>query len=356
LQTVTPTRGSSPVPAGLARPRVAALLRAAVVLFAALLPGSAGIARAGQAARTLLNVSYDPTRELYDQINAHFQAYWLKKTGQAVTVEMSHGGSAAQARSVIAGLPADVVTLGVASDIDALHDQGGLLPENWQSRLPNDSTPYTSVVVFLVRRGNPKHIVDWGDLVRPGITVVTPNPKTSAGGRWNFLAAYAYAQRHSAGNPAAARAYMKALYQHVTVLNPAARATTLAFTQQQLGDVLLAWENEAFLSIKEAGPGKFQIVVPSISILAEPPVAVVDRNAQRHGTERLAQAYLRFLYTPEAQEIIAENFYRPIDPAVAARHAAQFPHVTLVNISAFGGWRKAQAKFFDDGGLFDQLY
>ena len=305
--------------------------------------------------KTLLNVSYDPTRELYEQLNPRFEAYWKQRTGQTVAIRMSHGASGAQARSVIAGLPADVVTLGTASDIDALHKQANLLPDNWQSRLPDDSTPYTSTIIFLVRQGNPKHIVDWNDLVRSGVSVITPNPKTSAAGRWNFLAAYAYAQKHE-HDPQGIQAYMQALYKHVAVLSDAARASTLAFTQQGTGDVLLAWENEAFLALKEAGPGKYQIVVPSISMLAEPPVAVVDKNAQQDGNTELAEAYLRFLYTPEAQEIIATNFYRPIDKQVAARHASEFPKVTLVNISAFGGWRAAQAKFFDDGGLFDKLY
>lgn len=327
-------------------------------MLAAVLLGGCG-SRAfptAAAAQTLLNVSYDPTRELYQQINARFETYWKDKTGHTVRIEMSHNGSAAQARAVIAGLPADVVTLGVASDIDALHDQAQLLPADWQSRLPNDSTPYTSTIVFLVRRGNPKHIEDWDDLVRPGVRVVTPNPKTSAAGRWNFLAAYAYAQRRYRGNPTDVKEFLKTLYRHVAVLNTGSRGSTLAFTQQHLGDVLLSWENEAFLAIQEGGPGSFQIIVPSISMLAQPPVAVVDRNAQRHGTEQLAEAYLRFLYTPAAQEIIAENYYRPIDPSVTARHLGQFPRLVLVNISAFGGWRKVQAQFFDDGGLFDQLY
>lgn len=326
-------------------------------LLAALLLSTSGpvAAAASAASQTLLNVSYDPTRELYQQINARFEAYWKATTGQTVEVRMSHNGSGAQARAVVAGLPADVVTLGVASDIDALHDQAQLLPADWQSRLPHESTPYTSTIVFLVRRGNPKNIRDWDDLLRPGVSVVTPNPKTSAAGRWNFLAAYAYAQRRYRGNPTDIKQFLSTLYGRVAVLNTGSRASTLAFTQQNLGDVLLSWESEAFLAIKEAGSGGFQIVVPSISMLAQPPVAVVDKNAERHGTERLAEAYLRFLYTPAAQEIIAENFYRPTDEAVAARHAAQFPRLTLVNISAFGGWRKAQSQFFDDGGLFDQV-
>lgn len=322
-------------------------------LIVAALLGLPLLASAGQ---TLLNVSYDPTRELYEQVNTGFRSYWKAQTGQDVVIRMSHGGSAAQSRAVIEGLPADVVTLGAASDIDALHTHGGLLPANWQTRLPEDSTPYTSTVVFLVRQGNPKHIRDWDDLIRAGVGVVTPNPKTSAGARWNFLAAYAYAQSRNPGNTAAANSFVKALFKHVSVLPTGARAATLAFTRQGQGDVLLAWENEAYLAIREAGPGKFQIVEPSISMLAQPPVAVVEKNAARHGTQQLAEAYLRYLYQPAAQEIIARNFYRPTDPQVAARHAHQFPAIRLVNISAFGGWAQAQARFFADGALFDQLY
>jgi sulfate transport system substrate-binding protein len=322
--------------------------------LAAALLGASVLAHA--AGPTLLNVSYSPTTELYEQINPKFVAWWKAKTGQSVTIQMSHDGSTAQARAVINGLAADVVTLGVASDINALHDKGNLLPADWQSRLPDDSTPYTSTIVFLVRQGNPKHIQDWDDLVRPGVQVITPNPKTSAGAQWNFLAAYAYGLKHGRGGPDAARAFVQQVYRHVPILNTSARGATVAFTRQGIGDVLLAWENEAFLAVKEAGPGKFQIVVPSISMLAQPPVAVVDKNTQRHGTTALAQAYLRYLYTPAAQEIIAENFYRPVDPAVAARHAQEFPQVNRVNISAFGGWAKVQADFFADGALFDQLY
>ena len=315
-----------------------------------------GLPMLASAAQTLLNVSYDPTRELYEQVNTSFRRYWKSQTGQDVAIKMSHGGSAAQSRAVIEGLQADVVTLGAASDIDALHSKADLLPGNWEQRLPKDSTPYTSTIVFLVRQDNPKHIRDWDDLLRPGIGVVTPNPKTSAGARWNFLAAYAYAQARSPGNAAAAKAFVKALFKHVSVLPSGSRAATLAFTRQEQGDVLLAWENEAYLAIKEAGPGKFQIVEPSISMLAQPPVAVVDKNTQRHGTQKLAEAYLRYLYEPAAQEIVAENFYRPTDAQVAARHASQFPTIKLVNIAAFGGWAKAQADFFADGALFDQLY
>ena len=306
--------------------------------------------------QTLLNVSYDPTRELYEQLNSSFRSYWRAKTGQDVVIRMSHGGSASQSRAVIEGLRADVVTLGAASDIDMLHTRGGLLPAHWQHRLPNDSTPYTSTVVFLVRQGNPKHIRDWDDLVRPGVGVITSNPKTSAGARWNFLAAYAYAQAHSHGDAAAAKIFVKALFKNVPLLASGARGATLVFTHRGQGDVLIAWESEASLAIKEAGQGRFQIVVPSISILAQPPVAVVDKNAKRHGTQALAEAYLRYLYEPAAQEVIAQNFYRPIDPQVTARYASRFPKINLVSISAFGGWHKAQADFFVDGALFDQLY
>jgi sulfate transport system substrate-binding protein len=329
-----------------------AMKRMLLATVAGLLLGLTSLAQAADP--VLLNVSYDPTRELYVQINAAFQAYWKSQTGQTVHINMSHGGSGEQARAVINGLDADVVTLGVASDIDALHDHGNLVPADWEGRLPDDSTPYTSTVVFLVRQGNPKHIVDWNDLVRPGVGVITPNPKTSAGGRWNFLAAYAYALRH--GTPAQAQTFMKTLYQHVPLLSSGARGSTLAFTRQHEGDVMLAWENEAYLAIQEAGSGQYQMIVPSISMLAQPPVAVVEANAKRHHTEALAEAYLRFLYTPQAQEIIARNDYRPTDAGVAVRYAGQFPQVIRVNISAFGGWRQAQAQLFDDGGLFDKLY
>ena len=315
-----------------------------------------GASMAASAAQTLLNVSYDATRELYEQINPLFEAWWKSQTGQTVTIQMSHGGSAAQAQAVIAGLPADVVTLGVASDIDALHAQGNLLPANWQSLLPDQSAPYTSTVVFLVRAGNPKNIRDWPDLIRPGVSVITPNPKTSAAARWSFLAAYAFALDQAHGDSGRARAFMKSLYQHVPILPTASRAATTAFTDQQLGDVLLSWEDEAYLAIAAGGPGRYQIIVPSVSMLALPPVAVVQANARRHHTEKLAEAYLRFLYTPQAQQVIAQNHYRPVDAQVLARYANQFPRVKRVDISAFGGWEKAQREFFGDGGLFDQLY
>ncbi len=304
---------------------------------------------------TLLNVSYDPTRELYRDYNAAFARYWRAKTGQILRVEMSHGGSAKQAQSVIAGLPADVVTLALAGDIDAIATRGKLLPLNWQSRLPDDSAPYTSTIVFLVRRGNPKGIHDWGDLIRPGVQVITPNPKTSGGARWNYLAAWAWALHQPGGNAATARQFVRELYQHVPVMDTGARDATGTFVQRGIGDVLLAWENEAHLAIEEEGTQDLQIVVPSISILAEPCVAVVDEVVLRHGTRELAQAYLEYLYSKEAQEIIARHFYRPRDPEVAAEHAAEFPQVRLVTIADFGGWAQVQREQFDEGGIFDQI-
>ncbi|HEY8010364.1 MAG TPA: sulfate ABC transporter substrate-binding protein [Rudaea sp.] len=307
------------------------------------------------AAAELLNVSYDPTRELYAQLNAKFVADWKVKTGETVTIKQSHGGSSAQARKIIDGLDADVATLGIASDIDALHDNGDLLPADWQKRLPGDSTPYNSTIVLLVRKGNPKGIKDWGDLVKPGVAVITPNPKTSAGARWNFLAAWAYALKQNDGNEANARAWISRLYKNVPVLDSGARGSTVTFAQRGLGDVLIAWENEAWLAISEFGD-KFDIVVPATSILAQPPVAVVDKNVKKHGTGKLAEAYLQFLYTPAAQEIIAKNHYRPLDPDVAAKYAASIPKIELTTIAQFGGWKVAQPKFFGDMGVFDQIY
>jgi sulfate transport system substrate-binding protein len=304
----------------------------------------------------LLNVSYDPTRELYQQINAAFIADWKAKTGDTLTIKQSHGGSSKQARAIIDGLEADVATLGIASDIDALHDNGNLLPADWQSRLPGDSTPYTSTIVLLVRHGNPKGVKDWPDLIKPGLAVITPNPKTSAGARWNFLAAYAYALQANASDDAKAREFVGKVYKNVPVLDTGARGATLTFAQRGLGDVLIAWENEAYLALGEFGADKFDIVTPSLSVLAQPPVAVVDKYVKKHGTEKAAEAYLRFLYTPAAQEIIAKNHYRPIDSAVAARHSGDFPRIELVTIERFGGWSKAQPKFFGDGGVFDQIY
>lgn len=305
---------------------------------------------------SLLNVSYDPTRELYEAYNAEFAKYWLAKTGDKVTVQQSHGGSGKQARSVIDGLPADVVTLGLAGDIDSIVTNGKLLPVNWQSRLPNNASPYTSTIVFLVRKGNPKGIKDWGDLVKPGIAVITPNPKTSGGARWNYLAAWGWALKQPSGNDATAQTYVRKLYKNVPVLDTGARGSTTTFAQRGIGDVLLAWENEAFLAIKEFGADSVQIVVPSVSILAEPPVSVVDQNALRKGTRDLAQAYLEHLYTPQAQEIIAKNYYRPRNPEILAKYNNVFPKIpTLVTIADFGGWGKAQTTHFGDGGVFDKI-
>jgi sulfate/thiosulfate transport system substrate-binding protein len=314
-----------------------------------------GLAQSGSV--TLLNVSYDPTRELYQDFNAAFAKYWKAKTGQTVTVEQSHGGSAMQARAVIDGLQADVVTLALAYDIDAISEHAGLLPANWQQRLPENSTPYTSTIVFLVRKGNPKHVKGWDDLVKPGISVITPNPKTSGGGRWNFLAAWAYALNQPGGNEEKAKDFVKRLYKNVPVLDSGARGSTTTFVQREIGDVLIAWENEAFLSIKELGPDKVEIVVPSISILAEPPVAVVDKVVDKKGTTPVAEAYLKYLYTPEGQEIAAKNYYRPRMESVAKKYASTFPKLKLVTVDGvFGGWQKAQKKFFVDGGIFDQIY
>jgi len=305
---------------------------------------------------TILNVSYDPTRELYLDYNAEFAKYWQAKTGDTVKVQQSHGGSGKQARSVIDGLPADVVTLGLAADIDAIVTNGKSLPSNWQSRLPNNASPYTSTIVFLVRKGNPKGIKDWSDLIKPGVAVITPNPKTSGGARWNYLAAWAWALKQPGGNEATAQEYVRKLFKNVPVLDAGARGSTMTFVQRDIGDVLIAWENEAFLSIRELGADKVELVVPSVSILAEPPVAVVEKVALRKGTREVAIAYLEHLYSPEAQEIIAKNYYRPRDPAVLAKHAATFPKIpTLVTIADFGGWTKTQATHFADGGVFDKI-
>jgi sulfate transport system substrate-binding protein len=305
----------------------------------------------------LLNVSYDPTRELYQDFNAAFAKYWQSKAGQTVTVEQSHGGSGKQGRAVIDGLQADVVTLALAYDIDAIAQNAKLLPIDWQKRLPNNSTPYTSTIVFLVRKGNPKHIKDWDDLVKPGISVVTPNPKTSGGARWNYLAAWGYALKNSGGNEVAAKDFVTRLYKNVPVLDSGARGATTTFVQREIGDVLLAWENEAFLSIKELGPDKVEIVVPSWSILAEPPVAVVDKVVDKRGTRKVAEAYLSYLYTPEGQEIVAKNFYRPRLDSVANKYGSTFPKLNLITIDdTFGGWQKAQKIHFADGGIFDQIY
>jgi sulfate transport system substrate-binding protein len=310
------------------------------------------------ASSTLLNVSYDPTRELYEDYNKAFAAYWKSKTGDTVRVNQSHGGSGKQARAVIDGLEADVVTLALAYDIDALATRGGLIPANWQSRLPDNSTPYTSTIVFLVRKGNPKNIHDWGDLVRPGISVITPSPKTSGGARWNYLAAWAWALKQPGGNDAAAEAFVKKLYGNVPVLDSGARGATVTFVERGIGDVLLAWENEAYLAIKELGPAKFDMVAPSVSIVAEPPVSVVDQNVDQHGTRKVAEEYLKYLYSKQGQEIAAKHFYRPRNAAVAAQYAAQFANIPqLVTIDAvFGGWTRAQATHFADHGTFDRIY
>jgi sulfate transport system substrate-binding protein len=300
-------------------------------------------------------VSYDPTRELYVDFNAAFARYWKAKSGQDVRVDQSHGGSGKQARSVIDGLQADVVTLGLAADIDAIATSGKLLPLNWQSLLPDNSSPYTSTIVFLVRKGNPKAIHDWGDLVRPGVTVITPNPKTSGGARWNYLAAWAWALAQPGGSEARAREFVRRLYKNVPVLDTGARGSTTTFVQRELGDVLVTWENEARLALREVGNEKLEIIVPSVSILAEPPVAVVDAVTLRHGTREVAQAYLGYLYSKEGQDIIARNFYRPRDAEVAARYGQQFPQLKLATIADFGGWKKAQDTHFRDGGVFDQL-
>ena len=312
---------------------------------------------AAQKPVTLLNVSYDPTREFYAEYNRAFGAYWKARTGQEITFRQSHGGSGKQARSVIDGLQADVVTLALAYDIDEIGQRAELFPANWQQQLPNNSSPYTSTIVFLVRKGNPRRIKDWGDLVRPGISVITPNPKTSGGARWNYLAGWAWALRQPGGSEATARQYVSQLFKNVPVLDAGARGSTTTFVERGIGDVLLAWENEALLAIKELGPEKFEIVVPSLSILAEPPVTVVDKVARKHGTFEVAKAYLEWLYTDQGQELAAKHYYRPRNAAVAARYATQFPRINLITIDeVFGGWQKAQATHFADGGVFDQIY
>ena len=306
---------------------------------------------------TLLNVSYDPTRELYQDFNAAFAKDWLAKTGEKVTINQSHGGSGKQARAVVDGLPADVATLALAYDVDQLYEKGKLIPKDWQKRLGNNSSPYTSTIVFLVRKGNPKNIKDWDDVVKPGISVITPNPKTSGGARWNYLAAWAYALKHNNNDEAKAKEFVAKLFKNVPVLDTGARGSTTTFVERGIGDVLLAWENEAFLAKKELGPDKVDIIVPSLSILAEPPVTVVDKVVDKRGTRKVAEAYLNYLYTPEGQEIAAKNFYRPTLDSVAKKYAAQFPKVNLVTIDeVFGGWQKAQKTHFADGGTFDQIY
>ncbi|WP_343222987.1 sulfate ABC transporter substrate-binding protein [Methylogaea oryzae] len=304
----------------------------------------------------LLNVSYDPTRELYQQYNAAFAKHWKEKTGETVTVQQSHGGGGKQARAVIDGLNADVVTLALAYDVDQLYQKAKLIPEDWQSKFPNNSAPYTSTMVFVVRKGNPKGIKDWDDLVKDGVANVQPNPKSSGGARWNYLAAWAFAQKKFGANEAAIKDFVAKIYKNAAVLDTGARGSTTTFVERDIGDVLVTWENEAFLVLKEFGADKFEIVVPSLSILAEPPVAVVDDVVRKHGTAEVAKAYLDYLYSKEGQEIAAKNFYRPRDPEIAAKYAKQFPKLELVTIEAFGGWNKAQKTHFLDGGVFDQIF
>jgi len=309
----------------------------------------------GVAAKDFLNVSYDPTRELYEDVNKQFGAYWKQRTGQDINFKQSHGGSGKQARSVIDGLDADVVTLALAADIDVIAEKAKLLPTNWQKKLPNNSTPYTSTIVFLVRKGNPQSIKDWGDLVKPGVGIITPNPKTSGGARWNYLAAWAWAKHQPAGNDAKAQEFVRKIYKNTKVLDSGARGATTTFAERGIGDVLLAWENEAHLAIREQ-PGKFEIVTPSLSILAEPPVAIVEKNAEKDGNLNLAKAYLNYLYSPAGQEIAAKNFYRPRNATVLKKYATTFKPLKLVTIDKeFGGWTKVQKQHFENGGVFDQI-
>ena len=325
-------------------------------LALALAAGLVGGAQAAQAQTTLLNVSYDPTRELYQAYNAAFAKHWKEKSGQDVTINQSHGGSGKQARAVIDGLDADVVTLALAGDVDQLAKKGNLIPADWQKRLPHNSSPYTSTIVFLVRKGNPKGIKDWNDLAKEGVEVITPNPKTSGGARWNYLAAWGYALKQPGGDEVKAKDLVTKIYKNTKVLDTGARGSTTTFVERGIGDVLIAWENEAHLSLKELGD-KFEIVTPSISILAEPPVTVVDKNVDKKGTRKLAEEYLAYLYSPEGQDIAGQNFYRPTDPKVAAKYSKQFAPVKLFTIDeVFGGWSKAQKTHFDDGGVFDQIY
>jgi len=325
--------------------------------FKALLSAALLSAATVQAADvTLLNVSYDPTRELYQDYNVAFAKHWKDKAGQTVEIQQSHGGSGKQARGVIDGLDADVVTLALAYDVDQLYQKAKLIPENWQSRLPSNSSPYTSTIIFLVRAGNPKGIKDWDDLVKPGVSLVSPNPKTSGGARWNYLAAYGYALKKY-GSEQAAKDFLKKFYKNVAVLDTGARGATVSFAEREIGDVLVGWENEAYLSLKEYGSGKYEVVVPSVSILAEPPVTVVDKVAKKHGTVEVATEYLNYLYSKEGQEIAAKNYYRPRDPETLAKYGKQFRKLELFTIDeVFGGWNKAQNTHFADGGVFDQIY
>jgi sulfate transport system substrate-binding protein len=311
----------------------------------------------GLAQVKLLNVSYDPTREFYQEVNAAFARQWQAQTGQTVAINQSHGGSGKQARSVIDGLQADVVTLALGYDVEALHTVGNLIPKDWQKRLPDNSAPYTSTIVFVVRKGNPKGIKDWKDLIRPGVSVITPNPKTSGGARWNYLAAWAYALEQPGGNDASAKAFVGKMFKNVPVLDSGARGSTTTFVQRGIGDVLIAWENEALLAAQMLGKDKVDIVLPSMSILAEPSVSIVDKVVDRRGTRKVAEAYLKFLYSDEGQALAAKHFFRPRNAAVLAKYASQFPKIRLITIDAvFGGWNKAQKTHFDDGGTFDQIY
>ena len=321
-----------------------------------LLAGALVASSAAAADVSLLNVSYDPTRELYQEFNAAFGKYWKAKVGDNVTINQSHGGSGKQARAVIEGLQADVVTLALAYDIDAIAD-AGLIPADWQKRLPHNSSPYTSTIVFLVRKGNPKGIKDWSDLVKPGVSIITPNPKTSGGARWNYLAAWAYALEQAGANEAKARDFVGQLYRNVKILDSGARGSTTTFVERGIGDVLIAWENEAYLSLKEVGADKLEIVTPSLSILAEPPVTIIDKVVDKRGTRKVAQAYLEYLYSPEGQDLAGKHFYRPTDAKIAAKYSRQFVKTTLVTVDkVFGGWRNAQKVHFSDGGVFDQIY
>jgi sulfate transport system substrate-binding protein len=327
------------------------------VFALALAAGLVGGAQVALAETTLLNVSYDPTRELYQEFNAAFAKHWKEKTGEDVTIKQSHGGSGKQARAAIDGLEADVVTLALAGDVDQLAKKGGLIPEDWQKRLPDNSSPYTSTIVFLVRKGNPKGIKDWADLAKEGVDVITPNPKTSGGARWNYLAAWGYALKQPGGSDETAKDLVARIYKNTKVLDTGARGSLTTFTERGIGDVLISWENEAHLATKELGPDKFEIVAPSISILAEPPVTVVDKVVDKRGTRKVAEAYLNYLYTPEGQDIAGKHFYRPRDAKAVEKYKAQFSPVKLFTIDeVFGGWAKAQKTHFDDGGIFDQIY
>jgi sulfate/thiosulfate transport system substrate-binding protein len=327
-----------------------------IIMLAAAVVAAAGFPHAARAQQTILNVSYDPTRELYQDYDAAFAAYWKAKTGQTVTINQSHGGSGKQARAVIDGLDADVVTLGLAYDIDAIHDKAHLLPENWQSRLPYNSTPFTSTIVFVVRKRNPKGIKDWPDLIKPGVAVAVPNPKTSGGARWAYLAAWAYGLKSGGANEAHAREFIAKLYKNVPVLDSGARGATTTFVEREIGDVLLAWENEAYLALNESGTNKYEIVYPSVSMLCEPPVALVDKVVDRRGTRAVAQAYLDYLFSPEGQKIGARNYYRPQLKSVPAPFLTRDAKIELVTIKSLGGWQKVQKSHFADNGIFDQIY